>query len=116
MASEKKLSIARRHKRIRKKIFGTQQIPRLFIGKTNKNISVQFIDDASGKTLLGVSSQSLKLKNAANVKAAVALGKLAGEQALAKGMKQVVFDRGGYLYHGKIKAFADAARAAGLKF
>ena len=86
------------------------------VHKSNKNIYVQFIDDLSGKTMLSISSQTLKLKNAANVKAAVSLGGVAGEKALSKGIKKVVFDRGGYLYHGKVKAFADAARAAGLKF
>ena len=116
MLSEKKQALLRRKIRIREKIFGTQEMPRMTIHKSNKNIYVQFIDDSKGRTILSVSSQVLKLKNAANIKAAVALGGVAGEKALSKGIKKVVFDRGGYVYHGKVKAFADAARAAGLKF
>ena len=116
MLSETKQALLRRQTRIRKKIFGTPETPRLAIHKSNKNIYVQFIDDLNGKTMLSISSHTLKLKNAANVKAAVSLGGVAGEKALSKGIKKVVFDRGGYLYHGKVKAFADAARAAGLKF
>jgi len=88
----------------------------MVIHKSNKNIYVQLLDDSGGRTILSVSSQVLKLKNASNIKAAVSLGGLIGEKALSKGIKKVVFDRGGYIYHGKVKAFADAARAAGLKF
>ncbi len=116
MLSDKKQALLRRKIRVREKIFGTAETPRMAIHKSNKNIYVQFIDDLNGKTILSVSSQVLKLKNAANVKAAVSLGGLAGEKAKSKGIKKVVFDRGGYLYHGKVKAFADAARSAGLKF
>jgi large subunit ribosomal protein L18 len=86
------------------------------IHKSNKNIYVQFVDDLNGKTLLSVSSSVLKLKNAANVKASVSLGEAASKKALSVGIKQVVFDRGGYIYHGKVRAFADSARKAGLKF
>ena len=116
MLSDKKQALLRRKTRIREKIFGTSERPRMAIHKSNKNIYVQFIDDLNSKTILSVSSHVLKLKNAANVKAAVSLGGLAGEKAKSKGIQKVVFDRGGYLYHGKVKAFADAARSAGLKF
>lgn len=84
--------------------------------KSNKNIYVQFVDDIKGITLLSVSSSTLKLKNSANIKASVSLGEAAGKKAVSAGIKQVVFDRGGYIYHGKVRAFADAARKAGLKF
>ena len=86
------------------------------IHKSNKYIYVQFVDDTKFKTVLSVSSSTLKLKNAGNIKAAAALGDTAGKKAVSSGIKQVVFDRGGYIYHGRVKAFADAARAAGLKF
>ena len=84
--------------------------------KSNRYVDVQFIDDVKGKTLLSVSTKTLKLKNSANIKASTLLGETAGKKAVSLGMKQVVFDRGGYIYHGKVKVFADAARANGLKF
>jgi large subunit ribosomal protein L18 len=109
----------RRHQRLRKKIAGTAERPRLCLSITANNMYVQFIDDESGKTLassstLGKDFKSLNLKR--NVEAAKALGKLAAEKALAAGVKEIVFDRGGFKYHGKVKALADAAREAGLKF
>ena len=116
MLSKKEQALVRKKERIRKKIFGTSENPRITIHKSNKNIYVQFLDDLKGKTLLSVSTRELKLKNAANVKASTLLGENAGKKALSLGIKRAVFDRGGYIYHGKIKAFADAVRAAGLKF
>lgn len=104
----------RRHFRIRNKISGTQAKPRLSVYRSNKNIYVQLIDDVNGNTL--VSAKSQDAVKGSNKKAAEAVGKLIAEKALEAGIKEVVFDRSGYLYHGRIKVLADAARAAGLKF
>ncbi len=109
----------RRHVRVRGKVVGTAARPRLCMSITANNMYVQLIDDDAGKTLVSTSTLSadfkaLNLKR--NVAAAAALGKLAGEKATAAGISEVVFDRSGFQYHGKVKALADAARAAGLKF
>ena len=110
----------KRHRRIRKRVMGTAQRLRLNVFRSLKHIHVQIIDDVSRVTRLTVSSLSPefkgKFKNGGNILAAEAVGALAGEKALALGIKEVVFDRGGYLYHGRIKALADAARKAGLQF
>lgn len=110
----------RRRWRIRGKVSGTAERPRMSTCFTNTHIYVQFIDDAQGTTMATVSTRSKGLptgeKLSANVKSAVQIGKLAAEAAIGKGIKQVVFDRGGNSYHGKVKALADAAREAGLKF
>lgn len=116
MLSEKEQALIRRKLRIRKKIAGTAQRPRMVLHKSNKNIYIQFIDDIRGHTLLSVSTRTLKLKNTANIKSATLLGEETAKKALSAGLKNVVFDRCGYIYHGKVKAFADAARSAGLKF
>ena len=111
-----------RHYRIRKRVIGTSERPRLCVSPSIQHMEAQFIDDYDQKTLIGVSSKAKDfhktagLKAAGNVDAAVKFGKFAAEKALAKGIKKVVFDRGGYLYHGRIKAFADAAREQGLSF
>ncbi len=111
-----------RHYRIRKRVIGTSERPRLCLSPSLKHMEAQFIDDFEKKTLIGVSSKAEEfsktagLKSAGNVEAAVKFGKFAAQLALAKGIKKVVFDRGGYLYHGRIKAFADAAREQGLSF
>ena len=111
-----------RHYRIRKRVIGTSDRPRLCVSPSLLHMEAQFIDDFEQKTLIGVSSKAKDsqktagLKAAGNVQAAVKFGKFAAEKALAKGIKKVVFDRGGYLYHGRIKAFADAAREQGLAF
>ena len=116
-AKEKRI---KRHIRVRGKVSGTAVRPRLCVSMTaNNNMYVQFIDDEAGKTLasastLGADFKALNLKR--NVEAAAALGKLAGEKAVAAGISAVVFDRSGLKYHGKVKALADAAREAGLKF
>ena len=106
--------------RIRKKVSGTKDRPRMSVCFTNENIHVQFIDDIAGKTLVASSTASKATPNreklAANVNSAKAIGTLAAKAALDKGIKQVVFDRGGSRYHGKVKALADAAREAGLQF
>jgi large subunit ribosomal protein L18 len=103
--------------RIRKKIVGSQVRPRMSVCFTNENIHVQFIDDEAGRTLVAVSTvgKSVPKDVSANVNGARAMGALAARNALDKGIKEVVFDRGGKLYHGKVKALADAARQAGLK-
>lgn len=116
MLSKKKQALIRKKIRTKAKICGTAARPRLLFQKSNKYIYVHFLDDIKGKILLSVSTKVLKLKNSANIKAAVSLGEYAGKKAAEIGIKQVVFDRGGYIYHGKVKSFADALRAAGLKF
>ncbi len=106
-----------RHRRIRKKISGTEQRPRLAVFRSNKHLSAQVIDDLVGQTLMGcsTSSKSFTEKTGGNIEAASALGKLVGSQAKEKGITQVVFDRGGYSYHGRIKAFVEAVREQGLQ-
>lgn len=108
----------KRHTRVRKKIFGTAERPRLNVYRSVNNIYVQVIDDAAGHTLAAVSSldKSLKLKTGGNVDAAKAVGKAIAERVKAAGITKVVFDRGGYLYHGRVASLADAAREAGLEF
>ena len=106
----------KRHTRLRKKISGTPECPRLSVFRSNAHIHAQVIDDVNGVTLAAASSVSLKLANGGNKEAAVAVGKAVAEAALAKNVKKVVFDRGGYVYHGRIAALADAAREAGLEF
>ncbi len=111
---------SRRHMRVRRKIKGTPERPRLCIFKSLNNIYGQIIDDVNGNTLMAASSLSSELKgelnNGANTEAAAKVGELIAKKALEKGIEEVVFDRGGYIYHGKVKAFADAAREAGLRF
>jgi large subunit ribosomal protein L18 len=121
MRTEKKLKLKQlRHWRIRKRVSGTNERPRMSVRFTNVNIHVQFIDDVAGKTLAATSTVSKSTpdreKLAANVTSAKIIGTLAAKTALEKGITAVVFDRGGTRYMGKIKALADAAREAGLKF
>jgi len=104
------------HARIREKLAGTAARPRLNVYRSLNHIYAQVIDDQKGETLASASSMNLKLKTGGNVAAAKEIGKAVAEKAVAKGIKQVVFDRGGYLYHGRVKALADAAREAGLEF
>ena len=107
------------HTRIRQKMSGTAQRPRLNVYRSLNHIYTQLIDDASGVTLASASSKGKKGEGKAsggNVAAAKEVGKLIAERAQEKGIKKVVFDRGGYLYHGRVKALADAAREAGLEF
>ena len=112
----KNVSRTRRHARVRNKISGTPECPRLCVYRSNKNIEAQIIDDVNGVTLASSSSMTLKLENGSNVEAAALVGKDVAEKALAKNISSVVFDRSGYIYHGRVKALAEAAREAGLKF
>ena len=121
MRTEKKQKLKQlRRWRIRKKVNGTTARPRMSVCFSNENIHVQFIDDVTGKTLAAASTLSKttpdREKLAANVNSAKIIGALAAKTAIEKGITAVVFDRGGVRYHGKIKALADAAREAGLKF
>ncbi|MGA3333924.1 MAG: 50S ribosomal protein L18 [Terracidiphilus sp.] len=104
------------HARIREKLAGTPERPRLNVYRSLNHIYAQVVDDQKGETLVSASSLALKLKSGGNVAAAKEIGKAVAEKAVAKGIRQVVFDRGGYLYHGRVKALADAAREAGLEF
>ena len=117
------LKVVRRERRIirvRKKVSGTPDRPRMSVTRSNKNIYVQIIDDMSGRTLCAASTRSKDFRAAgakgANRNAAAAIGKLIGEKAKSAGITAVCFDRRGYRYHGRVKALADAAREAGLKF
>ncbi|CAM3904795.1 50S ribosomal protein L18 [Flavobacterium branchiophilum] len=102
--------------RIRKTISGTTAKPRLSVFRSNKEIYAQLIDDVNGVTLLAASSREKEIGKGTNVEVASAVGKLVAEKALKAGIETVTFDRGGYLYHGRIKSLAEGARAAGLKF
>ncbi len=107
----------RRHSRVRKKVRGTQDRPRLAVFKSNRYISAQIIDDDAGRTLVAASSQEADLRqHPFNLETAGLVGKLLGERAAARGVTEVVFDRGGYPFHGRVKSLADSARQAGLKF
>lgn len=110
----------RKHKRIRSKISGTPQRPRLFVFRSLSQIYAQIIDDTTTNTLVAASSLDKEIKEKSsvggNIDAAKMVGALIGERALEKGITEVVFDRGGYIYHGRVKALAEAAREAGLKF
>lgn len=103
------------HKRIRKKISGTSTRPRLAVNFSNKNVYAQVIDDTKGVTLCSACTKHVDMQKA-NKESAAKVGALIGERALAAGITEVVFDRGGFLFHGKVKSLADAAREAGLKF
>ena len=104
----------KRHARVRKTVNGTEARPRLNVFRSNKNIFAQIIDDTKGVTL--ASASSLKFENGGNIEGAKEVGKLIAEAAKNAGINEVVFDRGGYIYHGRVKALAEAAREAGLKF
>ena len=107
----------KRHKRVRGKVSGTSERPRLNVFRSGTNIYAQIIDDVAGVTLASASSLDKAVEGyGGNVAAAAAVGKLIAERAKAKGIETVVFDRGGYLYHGRVQALADGAREGGLKF
>jgi large subunit ribosomal protein L18 len=118
MARESKDRIRQRiHKRIRHRLAGTAERPRLAVFRSLNHIYAQVIDDTQGRTLVAASSNEKSgASNGGNVAGAKAIGKLVAQRAKEKGIEAVVFDRGGYLYHGRVKALADAAREAGLKF
>ncbi len=107
-----------RHARVRAKVTGTSNIPRLNVFRSNSNIFAQIIDDEKKVTLVSASSidKELKLENGSNVEAATKVGELLAKRAKEAKIKEVVFDRGGYLYHGRVKALAEAARENGLEF
>ncbi|MCR5390950.1 MAG: 50S ribosomal protein L18 [Lachnospiraceae bacterium] len=110
----------KKHDRLRNRFSGTAERPRLSVFRSNKNMYAQVIDDAAGKTLVAASTVEkdvkAELSKTNDTEAAAYVGKLVAKRALDAGIKEVVFDRGGYLYHGKVKALADAAREAGLEF
>ena len=110
----------RRHKRVRNRVVGTPERPRIAVFRSNAHIYAQLIDDVKGTTVAAASSLEKTMregaKTGANIAAAKAVGKLIAERGKEKGIKDVVFDRGGYLYHGRVKALADAARESGVSF
>jgi large subunit ribosomal protein L18 len=116
----KQAALARRHRRVRGKASGTAERPRLCVNRTNLHIYAQVIDDVSGRTVAAASSvdPELKatLKSGATIEAATAVGELVGRRTKEAGVDEVVFDRGGRLYHGRVQALADGARSAGLTF
>jgi len=116
----KKAALDRRHRRVRGKVGGTATRPRLCVTRTNSNIYAQIIDDVAGRTIVSASSVDAEirgaLKNGSNADAARIVGETIGRRAVEKGVSEVVFDRGGRLYHGRVKALADGARSAGLTF
>lgn len=117
MARDSKNQIRLRiHRRIRRRVKGTEVRPRLAVFRSVKHIYAQVIDDAKGHTVVAASSTEKSGGNGGNVAGAKAIGELVAERAKDKGIKAVVFDRGGYQYHGRVKALADAAREAGLEF
>lgn len=117
MAVSKHASRRRRHRRVRKHVVGTQSRPRLAVYRSNRYIYAQVIDDGSGRTIAAASSQEKVLRaKTLSADTATEVGKLVAERAKDAGISAVVFDRGGYKYHGRIKALADAAREAGLEF
>ncbi len=116
---DKQLARSRRHFRVRKKVAGTAERPRLAVFRSNKHISAQVIDDRAGRTLAAASTVEASLRAAggtSNQSGATSVGRLVAERAKAAGVTQVVFDRGGFQYHGRVAALADAAREAGLEF
>ncbi|MEK6694357.1 MAG: 50S ribosomal protein L18 [Nitrospirota bacterium] len=119
-ASKRERSRVRRHHRVRLRVYGTPDRPRMNVFRSNAHLYAQVIDDTTGKTLVSASTMDKeikgKLKSGANLAAAVAVGRLVAERALKANLKMVVFDRGGYRFHGRIKALAEASREKGLKF
>lgn len=116
---KKRYALRRRHSRLRQKVTGSAERPRMAVYRSLRNISIQFIDDVAGKTLVAVSTESADFPKGTyggNIKAAETLGGIAAEKAKAAGIEAVVFDKGGRKYHGRVKALADAARKGGLKF
>ena len=106
----------RRHRRVRAKVSGTAQRPRLSVYRSNRGIAAQVIDDVAGRTIVAASSKDKDLAGTPRADSASAVGKLVADRAKAAGVTTVIFDRGGYLYHGRVKALADAAREQGLEF
>jgi large subunit ribosomal protein L18 len=119
-AKEKRLARRRRHARVRKRLQGTLERPRLSVFRSLKHVQAQIIDDKQGHTLVAASTLDPQVRGQLGDKdktaQAAVVGQVLAERALAAGIEQVVFDRGGYMYHGRVKSLADAARKAGLKF
>jgi len=117
---DKKQARIKRHRRVRKRVYGTSERPRLSVYKSLNHIYAQIIDDVSGRTLVSASTLSPdvreKIKSGGNIESAKLVGEAIGKKALDKNISKVVFDRGGYPYHGRVKALAEAAREAGLEF
>jgi len=120
MATKQIDPLKMRHQRLRKKVAGTPERPRLAVHFSGKNIYAQIIDDEAGKTLASANTTEKDLRGSpaprANVATAIKVGKVVAERARARSINKVVFDRGGFIYHGKVKALADAAREGGLEF
>lgn len=119
MSTDRKRALRiRRHRRVRAKVEGTASRPRVAVSRTNKHISAQLIDDIAGRTLAAASSveKDLRASGGSNIAAAKAVGELLAKRAKAAGVGAVVFDRGGFQYHGRVAAFADALREGGLEF
>lgn len=114
--ADRKLSREKRHLRVRKKVFGTPERPRLSVFRSEKNIYAQIIDDVNAVTLVAASSLDKAIEVGSNKEAAKKVGELVAKKAVEKGITEVVFDRGGYIYHGRVQSLADGAREAGLKF
>jgi len=120
MKSQKELVRLKRHRRLVLRMHGTPEVPRLIIHRSLKNLQVQMVDDTAHKTLFSLSTLDKEMKQkfpcAGNIKAAELFGEIFARRAIEKGFQKIIFDRGGYLYHGRIKAFADSLRKGGLKF
>ena len=119
LAQQRRESRLRRHRRVRKKVHGTAERPRLAVHRSNKHITVQVIDDDAGRTIASASTNEPEVRGSgsgATVAAATKVGQIAAQRAKAAGVSKVVYDRGGYLYHGRVAAVAEAAREAGLEF
>ncbi|MCD6093471.1 MAG: 50S ribosomal protein L18 [Candidatus Omnitrophica bacterium 4484_213] len=120
MKNKKEAGRIKRHRRVRKKVFGTAEVPRLCVHRSLRNIEAQLIDDINERTIFSLSTNSKelrqKLTHRGNIKAASLLGEIFAHEAQKRNLRKVVFDRGGYLYHGRVKAFAEGARRGGLIF
>ena len=118
ISTARRVSRLRRHNRLRKRVSGTAERPRLVVKRSSRHIHVQLVDDTVGRTLANASTMDASLKGAEGDKSALArqVGALIAERAKSAGISAVVFDRGGYLYHGRVKAFAEGAREGGLEF
>ena len=119
LAQHRRESRLRRHRRVRKKVHGTAERPRLAVHRSNKHITVQVIDDDAGRTIASASTNETEVRGSGSgstVAAATKVGQVVAQRAKAAGISKVVYDRGGYLYHGRVAAVAEAAREAGLEF
>ena len=118
--SKKEIALKQRHNRVRRKVSGTDQVPRLSVHRSQLNLYTQLINDLAGKTMLAASTRDKKVKalvdKGGSIKAAELLGQILAEQAKSKGITRVVFDRGGYPYHGRVRSLAESARKHGLEF